>query len=86
MKNLSQFKKALTVGSRWKLEAEWLGEQPEERIVEVVQTNAVAFRRPNGKLSWLYFDKAADWEFKDGSAFFWKPNCPALLYTPITGA
>jgi len=81
MKNLAQFRKALTVGSRWTLEhasevaADCRAASPRE--VVHVQSNAVAFSIPgvayNGNpyqtASWLYFDgaggKAKFWEFPD---------------------
>jgi hypothetical protein len=94
MKNLSQFRKALTIGSEWTCESysdnPAYCRGPNPRMVVHVQSNAVAFSTPafpydgnphkNG--SWLYFDgangKAANWSFPDEST-------AVFTYPPIEG-
>ena len=80
MKNLTQFRHALTIGSVWTLEHHdntGMTIKPNKRVVIHTQSNAVAFLKEgianNGNAhqcgSWLYFDgagdKAAFWEFPD---------------------
>jgi hypothetical protein len=67
--NLSQFKKALTLGSVWETfyfdnagAYASLGVRP----VSIKQTNAVAFKTPSGTDSWLHYDKANMYSFNDG--------------------
>ena len=86
MKNLSQFRKALALGSNWTLEHASDNpadcRTPRGRTVVHIQSNAVAFSKegcayngnPHREASWLYFDgsgdKAAFWEFPDENTAF----------------
>lgn len=89
MKNLSQFRKELTVGSQWTVEHQ--SDFPEScrppapRAVMHVQSNAVAFRmlkvigeNPHKSGSWLYFErqhgKAGNWAFPDDNTAIF--TCP----------
>ena len=81
MKNLAQFRRALTVGSNWTCECysdnPAFCRGPNPRTVVHVQSNAVAFSvpgvaydgDPHKTRSWLYFDrangKAGNWSFPD---------------------
>lgn len=61
--SLAEFKRKLQVGSKWQalnhIDQKDLG----IREVSKVQTNAVAFKMPNGRESWLDFPKAKDMQF-----------------------
>lgn len=102
--NLSQFKKALVLGSKWHMvyHLDFDHRNPDGSIVfrdkdngvrdvSIVQTNAVAFRRPDGKDSWLHFGKASEWRFENEKAIHLTPrdnsaNSPlidTLTYTPV---
>jgi hypothetical protein len=94
VKNLSQFRKALTIGSEWTCESfsdnPAYRRGPNPRTVVHVQSNAVAFSKPGVPYdgdphksgSWLYFDgangKAANWSFPDN-------NTAIFTYPPIDG-
>ena len=76
--NLAQFKRALTIGSVWQAyhydshgNKSPLGERP----VSIKQSNAIAFRTNEGKDSWMHFDKAENYEFKDDKVFIYWPEC-----------
>lgn len=84
IQNLSQFKKALTLGSKWHCvyhlafdhrepdgKVVYKDEDKGIREVKVVQSNAVAFEVP-GKTepSWLWFGKASEWKFENNQAIF----------------
>ena len=67
VKNLSQFKKALTIGSKWKC-TYFFGTTVKEigtREVSIKQTNAVAFKTETGD-SWLQFNSAKYYRFENG--------------------
>lgn len=71
MKNLSQFKKAIKIGTQLKVTTFWFG-KPETTIRTVVkaQTNsfATSFTRENGELidsSWMDYPKAKDCKIYD---------------------
>lgn len=71
MKNLSQFKQAIKVGTKLKVTTFWFG-KPETTIRTVVkaQTNnfATSFTRPNGEFidsSWMDYPKAKDCKIHD---------------------
>lgn len=79
--NLAQLKRALAVGTRFRivkhyLKPEWTGQ---ERVVQIVQTNGIysgIAGEPDHKLSnlnygkgiWLPFEKASNWVFENGQA------------------
>jgi hypothetical protein len=66
---LSQFKKQLKLGQIYTaynhIDEKHLG----IREVSKIQTNAVVFKRQDGKESWLFFPKAADFRSIDGNTF-----------------
>jgi len=67
IKNLSQFKKALTVGSKWRC-FNLSGSEPQcvgVRPVAIKQTNSVAFETARGN-SWLEFQPARFYTFEGG--------------------
>lgn len=82
MKTLSDFKRRLTVGT--KVRVTFYGDplivhgntaqtifptpEPQDREVSRVQTNAVAFRKPDGRESWLFWPKAAFFRVENGAA------------------
>lgn len=81
VKNLSQLKKALTMGTKFVMVEHFI--RPEfkgqKRIVKVVQTNGIYSAidgEPDNPLSnvnygkglWLSFGKASDWTFDNGIA------------------
>lgn len=51
------------------------------REIGKVQTNAVAFVRPDGKLSWLWWPKAKDVQVEGDSFTILKDGQPLLRYT-----
>jgi hypothetical protein len=94
MKNLAQFRTALTIGSNWTCECysdnAAFCRGPNPRTVVHVQSNAVAFSipgvlydgNPRKTSSWLYFErangKAANWSFPD-------EDTAVFTYPPIDG-
>lgn len=60
MKTLADFKRALTIGSMWRVI--WPDGTSKERPVCKVQTNGVYFALPDGRKSFLDFPKSS--EFK----------------------
>lgn len=66
MRTLADFKRALKVGSKWELRNHlWDGMPLAIRIVEKIQSKAVAFRVKDG-LTWLTFPKAKQVKIRDG--------------------
>jgi len=66
MKTLADFKRALTVGSKWELRNHlWDGTPLAIRTVERLQAKEVAFRVKDG-LTWLTFPKAKQVKIRDG--------------------
>ena len=51
------------------------------REIGKVQTNAVAFVRPDGKLSWLWWPKAKDVQVEGDSFTILTDGQPLLRYT-----
>ena len=51
------------------------------REIGKVQTNAVAFVRPDGKLSWLWWPKAKDVQVEGDSFTILKDGQPLLRYS-----
>lgn len=39
----------------------------QEREIEIVQTNAIAFATESGRPSWLWWKKASNYEYEDNS-------------------
>ena len=73
MKTLTDFKRALVLGSIWNCIDCRNGRSMGDRTVSVVQKNAVAFLTVNGTNSWLRFPKASDYEFNNGYAEIYQP-------------
>lgn len=93
MKTLSDFKRLMVLGAKvrvtWHYEIRILGNTgntvlpvppTEERHVSVVQSNGIAFRRPDGRDSWLYWPKAADFKVEEGKACFYSEGKKLLTY------
>lgn len=88
--NLSEFKRKLTPGSTWHCFHHGYGTPGTEkdmgtREVSIVQSNAVAFKMPNGKESWLYFPKASELEKNGNSFVVLSDGKPLLSYTLVEG-
>lgn len=88
--NLAQFKRALTIGSRW--ESLYLlnsNNEPVKRVVTQVQTNGVWLSVPDrDEDSFMTFGKASEYDFIDGSTVIAKwPNGVAYAqYTFLEAA
>lgn len=63
MKTLADFKRALTVGSMWRVT--WLDGSTSTRPVHKVQSNGVYFALPDGRNSFLDFPKAFDFAINE---------------------
>lgn len=73
MKTLADFKRALTVGSLWRIT--WPGGDSTVRPVHKVQSNGVYFALPDGRNSFLDFPKAADFEINGkGQVEIYRPG------------
>ncbi len=72
MKTLTDFKRALIIGSKWNAYNEQCGNLG-IREVEKVQTQSVAFKNDQGKISWLQFPKASEFEInsKGQAEIYW---------------
>lgn len=81
--SLAEFKRKLQVGSKWQalnhIDQKDLG----IREVSKVQTNAVAFKMPNGRDSWLYFPKAKDLKVEGDSFTVLEDGTPILTYKKV---
>lgn len=86
MKTLSDFKKELTIGSKW--QAFYIPTATSLGVGEVVtvQSNAVAFKREGKENpSWLYFPKASDLKARDGFAeIYWRDGKHVLTYKKVS--
>jgi hypothetical protein len=78
MKRLADFKRALTLGSKWKAtiydrrdEAFELG----TREVRVIRQNSVGFDNGKGGISYLNLPKAKDYEYEKGIVKIFYPEC-----------
>lgn len=102
MKTLADFKRRLVIGTRLRVTFHLpplvirgnLGNtvmptpSPEERVVAKVQSNSVAFDRPNAadkpvgsqRWSWLSFPKAADFRVEEGKAVIFQNGKKILTY------
>lgn len=93
MKTLTDFKRALTLGSIWNCTHVSSGKSLGDRTVVKVQSNAVTFENIDGVTSSLYFPKASEYEFNNGKAEIYYPACIAddkprrliLTYTKLEG-
>lgn len=76
MKTLADFKRALTIGSKWQaLHAS--GQDLGVREVAKVQSSSVAFKREGKEdFSWLEFPKATEFQINErGEAEIYWPAC-----------
>lgn len=83
MKTLADFKRALSVGSKWHTKLMKYGTDIGVRPVSKVRSNGVSFRtvRPNGEVcdSYLDFPKACNVKFReDGTVEIWAEARPEL--------
>jgi len=84
MKNLAEFKRELTVGSKWKAYNHLFKTNMGTREVGKIQSNAVAFKTDDG-LSWHYFDKASLYKFNSNTVnIFWENKEIILTYVKVT--
>lgn len=69
MKNLAEIKRKMTLGSMWHCVFLPTNSDMGVRKVEVVHTNAVAFKNKEGKISWLEWPKASFIHIDDEKSF-----------------
>jgi hypothetical protein len=88
MYSLAQFKRDLTIGSKWHCYNHWFNTDMGIRPVSIKQRNAVAFKTGSGN-SWHHFEKASNYLFviTDGklSAVTIKDDDgkPVVTYKPV---
>ena len=82
MRTLADFKRALTLGSKWLAVHNQSGNVLGVRTVGKVQVNGVGFKS-EGKdnLSWLYFPKASEFETDGRQAFIFSPEVTEFSYS-----
>ena len=68
MTTLAGFKRALTLGSKWKAIHMQSGTELGTREVAKVKTNCIGFMTDRGTISYFDFPKASEYEFKEGKA------------------
>ena len=76
MKTLADFKRALTLGSKWHA-MHASGQDIGIRTVAKVQTESVAFKRDDREeLSWVYFPKASLFSISESgeALIYWPPR------------
>lgn len=76
MRSLADFKRASTVGSKWKFRANWINGEEKIRTVKIKQSNAVGFdslRNPD-EVSWLYHPKRDELYFHNGGMYVLNPE------------
>ena len=82
MNTLADVKRKMTLGSKWRCVR--VSNQDKDtgvREIGKVQTNAVAFVKADGKLSWLWWPKAKDVQVEGDSFTILKDGKPLLRYT-----
>ena len=85
MKTLADVKRKMTLGSKWHCVRVFNNnENIGVREIGKVQTNAVAFLKPDGKLSWLWWPKAKDVQVEGNSFTILQNGVPKLKY-PFAG-
>lgn len=72
MKTLADVKRKMTLGSKWRCVRLFEGGK--------VQGNAVAFLKPDGKLSWLWWPKAKDVQVEENAFTVLQNGVPKLKY------
>jgi hypothetical protein len=78
MQRLADFKRALTIGSKWVAKhygRSGIATELGVRTVKIKQQNEVCFETIEGKTSWLGFPKAGDYENNNGIAEIYWPEC-----------
>ena len=81
MKTLADVKRKMTLGSKWRCVRLFEGGKDlGVREVGKVQGNAVAFLKPDGKLSWLWWPKAKVFEVVDYAFSVLQYGVPMLKY------
>lgn len=75
MKTLADFKRALTLGSKWECTHAQSGSLG-IREVALVKSNCVGFHTDKGSISYLYFPKSSEFEInsKGEAEIYWAPN------------
>lgn len=82
MKTLADVKRKMTLGSKWHCVRVFNNnENIGVREIGKVQSNAVAFLKPDGKLSWLWWPKAKDVQVEGNSFTILQNGVPKLKYT-----
>lgn len=82
MKTLADVKRKMTLGSKWHCVRVFSNnENMGVREIGKVQSNAVAFLKPDGKLSWLWWPKAKDVQVEGDSFTILQNGVPKLKYT-----
>lgn len=81
MKTLADVKRKMTLGSKWRCVRLFNNEDIGVREIGKVQTNAVAFLKPDGKLSWLWWPKAKEVQAEGDNVVILKEGKPFLKYT-----
>ncbi|MCD8252745.1 MAG: hypothetical protein LUD40_12475 [Phocaeicola dorei] len=82
MKTLADVKRKMTLGSKWHCVRVFNNnENIGVREIGKVQTNAVAFLKPDGKLSWLWWPKAKDVQVEGNSFTILQNGVSKLKYT-----
>ena len=78
MKTLADVKRKMTLGSKWRCVRLFEGGKDlGVREVGKVQGNAVAFLKPDGKLSWLWWPKAKDVQVEETPSPCSRTECPS---------
>lgn len=82
MKTLADVKRKMTLGSKWHCVRVFNNnENMGVREIGKVQSNAVAFLKPDGKLSWFWWPKAKDVQVEGNSFTILQNGVPKLKYT-----
>lgn len=81
MRTLADVKRKMTLGSKWECVQLFEGGQDlGVREIGIVQGNAVAFLKLDGKLSWLWWPKAKDVRVEENSFTILQNGVPKLKY------
>ncbi len=84
--NLTELKKWLSenIGSKLYLESDYSGPFPkkfkEERVIEKVQSDKFATKRPSGELAWMDFDIAKKWTFSNRALLYRDENVVLVFH------
>lgn len=75
-KSFNQLKKDLKKGTKVKTIKNIVRPENEGEIreISIVQTNAIAFKRADGRDSWLWWTKAGDYEYEDNTFKVYTPE------------